>query len=79
MLGIGPIISEALEAKERLKEKGINIAVASMGSVKPLDDKFLKQCISEGYTNWVSLEEHHKIRDSAQHYWNGSHLKTLAT
>ena len=61
VLGIGPIISEALEAKERLKEKGINIAVASMGSVKPLDDKFLKQCISEGYTNWVSLEEHHKI------------------
>ena len=35
--------------------------MASMGSVKPLDNKFLKQCISEGYTNWVSLEEHHKI------------------
>lgn len=61
VLGIGPIISEALEASEKLKKKGTNVGVASMGSVKPLDTKFLKQCLSEGYTKWVSLEEHHKI------------------
>ena len=61
ILGIGPIISEALEASEKLERKGINLAVASMGSVKPLDEKFLRQCVFEGYNNWVSLEEHHQI------------------
>lgn len=61
LLGVGPIISEALQARKRLNEKGINLAIASMGSIKPLDEKFLKQCINEGYSHWITLEEHHKI------------------
>ena len=32
ILGIGPILSEALQASEILSEKGIEIAIASMGS-----------------------------------------------
>ena len=60
LLGIGPIISEAIQARKILKEKGINLAIASMGSIKPLDDKFLRQCANEGYSHWITLEEHHK-------------------
>ena len=60
ILGIGPILSEALQASEILSEKGIEIAIASMGSVKPLDENFLKDCIDKGYNHWISLEEHHQ-------------------
>lgn len=60
VIGIGPILSEALKARSMLKDKGIDLAVASMGSIKPLDQQFLQQCASEGYTHWISLEEHHQ-------------------
>ena len=60
LLGIGPIISEALEARKMLITKGIEIGVASMGSVKPLDNKFLQQRIAENYSHWISLEEHYQ-------------------
>ena len=43
-----------------LEQEGIQLAIASMGSIKPLDQTFLKECISEGYSNWISLEEHHQ-------------------
>ena len=61
LIGIGPIISEALAARDRLEKEGIRIGIASMSSVKPLDKEFLKARIDEGYTSWISLEEHHKI------------------
>ena len=61
LLGIGPIISEALKAKEQLLIEGIDLGVCSMGSIKPLDEKFLKDRLAENYTHWISFEEHHKI------------------
>ena len=60
LLGIGPILSEALRARTLLEHQGIQLAIASMGSVKPLDHHFLQQCVAEGYDHWISLEEHHK-------------------
>lgn len=60
LLGIGPIISEALEARNILKRIGIDLGVASMGSIKPLDHQFLLKCVDENYSYWVSLEEHHQ-------------------
>jgi len=59
LLGIGPIVSEALKASEELQKEGIELAVASMGSIKPLDEQFLKKRQAEGYRTWISLEEHH--------------------
>ena len=55
LLGIGPIISEAIEARTMLELQGIQLAIASMGSVKLLDDSFLKQCVADGYSHWISL------------------------
>ena len=60
LLGIGPILSEALEARSILERQGIQLAIASMGSIKPLDHQFLQQCMAEGYSHWISLEEHHQ-------------------
>ena len=59
IIGIGPIISEGIEAIEKLSSEGINVGIASMGSIKPLDEDFLLQAISDGYTKWISLEEHY--------------------
>ena len=59
LMGIGPIISEAVVASQILKGKGIDLAIASMGSVKPLDHQFIIDRIDEGFDQIVTLEEHH--------------------
>ena len=59
-IGIGPILSEALQASAMLEQQGIELAIASMGSIKPLDHHFLQQCVAAGYSHWISLEEHHQ-------------------
>ena len=61
IIGVGPILTEALKARRKLIEENIEVAVASMGSVKPLDEGFLTSCIKNGYENWISLEEHYKV------------------
>ena len=43
-----------------LEGQEIQLAIASMGSIKPLDHRFLKQCVAAGYSHWISLEEHHQ-------------------
>ena len=58
LLGVGPIIGEALKAAELLQKEGIDLCVASMGGVAPLDVEFLLQMISRNFTQWVTLEEH---------------------
>lgn len=57
VLGIGPIISEALVASQHLEDFGLSIAVASLGGVKPLDTDFLES-MQNRYRTWISLEEH---------------------
>ena len=43
-----------------LEQQGIKLAIASMGSIKPLDHQFLQQCVAKKYNQWISLEEHHQ-------------------
>lgn len=61
LLGVGPILNEALKAKESLMQHGIDLAIASMGGIKPIDNNFLHNMVKENYTRWISLEEHYKI------------------
>ena len=58
LLGVGPIIGEALEASKILKDYGIDLCIASMGGIAPLDKEFLSRMVLEGFTNWITLEEH---------------------
>ena len=60
VLTIGPIVSESLKAAQILSSKyDIEIGIATMGSVRPLDINFLRQKIIEGYTRLITLEEHY--------------------
>ena len=60
LIGMGPIIGEAIKASNILKKEGISLGVASMSSVKPLDHRFLMECVNNGYSQLITLEEHHK-------------------
>jgi transketolase len=57
LVGVGPILGEALQAAETLAPTGISVAVASLGGVKPLDETFLES-MAQRFPNWWSLEEH---------------------
>jgi len=61
ILGIGPIISQAIKAANDLNKKGNSIAVASLGSVRPIDNKFLKKMVDKNFDLWITIEEHGKI------------------
>ena len=58
LLGVGPIVGEALKAAEMLELDGVSLCVASMGGVSPLDVEFLSKMISKNFTHWITLEEH---------------------
>lgn len=61
LLAIGPIIEEAIKAREVLGGTKSGIEIVSMGSVKPLDTEFLEKMAERNYRQWVTLEEHSKI------------------
>jgi transketolase len=57
VIGVGPILGEALQAAEKVAAGGISVAVASLGGVKPLDTAFL-YVMAQRFPRWISLEEH---------------------
>ena len=57
VIGVGPILSNALDAAEIAASFGISVAVASIGSVKPIDCLFLEHSLAR-YKKWISIEEH---------------------
>ena len=57
VVGVGPILGEALQAAKIVSEEGISVAVASLGGVKPLDDSFIEE-MSKRFSRWLSVEEH---------------------
>jgi transketolase len=57
IVGVGPILREAVEAAETAAERGVSVAVASLGGVKPLDTYFLEE-MAKRFSLWFSLEEH---------------------
>ena len=57
MLAVGNVLPIALEASDRLRERGHSVRVESFHSIKPLDES----CLSEAFDQCrlvVSLEEH---------------------
>ena len=57
VVGVGPILGEAVQAAEAVAAEGISVAVASLGGVKPLDAVFL-EAMAQRFPRWLSLEEH---------------------
>lgn len=58
IISIGPIINEAIVAADLLSSEGISVAVASMSSIRPLDESFLSNMVSRNFKKWITLEEH---------------------
>jgi transketolase len=57
IIGVGPILSEALTAADAMKKEGITVAVASFGGVKPIDEVFLHEMAGR-FDCWLTIEEH---------------------
>ena len=59
ILGIGPIIDEAIQAANTLLKKNQNISILNIGSIRPLDEEMLNNCYAENFHTWITLEEHY--------------------
>ena len=56
----GVTVSEAIKAKEELENKGINIRVVDMHTIKPIDKEMIIKCAKET-KKLISVEDHNII------------------
>ena len=56
--GVG--VSEAIKAQEILKEKGINVRVVDIHTIKPIDEELIIKCAKET-KRIITLEDHNVI------------------
>ena len=56
----GVTVSEAIKAQEELKEKGINIRVVDVHTIKPIDEEMVIKCAKETQ-RLISIEDHNII------------------
>lgn len=56
----GVTVSEAISAQKELKEKGINIRVIDVHTIKPLDEEMIIKCAKET-KRLISVEDHNII------------------
>ncbi len=56
----GVTVSEAIKAQEELKEKGVNIRVVDVCSIKPIDEEMIIKCAKET-KRLISVEDHSVI------------------
>jgi len=57
VLGVGPILCEALKAADILALEGYSTKVVSMGGIKPINELFLRE-MAKKYKRWITIEEH---------------------
>ena len=57
IIATGVTVSEALKAQEALKEKGINIRVIDVHTIKPLDKEMIIKCAKET-KRIITIEDH---------------------
>ena len=56
----GVTVSEAIKAQENLKEKGINVRVVDVHTIKPIDKDMIIKCAKET-KKLISIEDHNLI------------------
>ena len=57
IIATGVTVSEALKAQEVLKEKGINVRVIDVHTIKPLDKEMIIKCAKET-KRIITIEDH---------------------
>lgn len=76
----GPIITEAIEAVKSLNEKEKDPGISSIGTVRPLDDEYLRDLLKKGYKKWITLEEHYEsggLGSSILEWLNNENITTV--
>lgn len=53
----GVTVAEAIEAQEKLKQKGINVRVVDIHTIKPIDKEMILKCAKET-EKLISIEDH---------------------
>jgi transketolase len=56
IIGTGPILSEALEAKKMIKEKGLNPAIFSIPLLKPLSQTTIEK-LAKDFDTFITIED----------------------
>lgn len=56
----GVTVSEAIKAQEELKQKGINVRVVDVHTIKPIDEEMIIKCAKET-KRLISVEDHNVI------------------
>ena len=56
----GVTVSEAIKAQEQLKEKGVNVRVVDIHTIKPIDKEMIIKCAKET-KRLISVEDHNVI------------------
>lgn len=56
----GVTVSEAIKAQEQLKEKGVNVRVVDIYTIKPIDKEMIIKCAKET-KKLISVEDHNVI------------------
>ena len=59
IIATGVIVAESLKAKEELKQKGINVRVVDIHTIKPIDKELIIKCAKE--TDRIITVEDHNI------------------
>jgi len=57
IIATGDVVCEALKAKEILEEKGINVRVIDMHTIKPIDEEMIIKCAKET-KKIITIEDH---------------------
>lgn len=60
IIATGVTVSEAIKAQEQLKEKGINVRVIDVHTIKPIDREMLIKCAKET-KKIITVEDHNVI------------------
>ena len=56
----GDVVAEAIKAQEILREKGINVRVVDVHTIKPIDEETIIKCSKET-KRLISIEDHNII------------------
>ena len=82
ILTLGPIGNRALEAADRLRQKGISAAVYDMRFLKPIDTEILDYIIAGGFRKVVTVEDGVKkggLGSAVVEYFEAHHCPTPVT
>lgn len=78
-IATGSMVKEILDIEDRLKARGIDGTVVNASTLRPLDEKYLLECVKE-YKNIFVLEEAYEknsFGSSIMEFYNGKDIDVM--